>query len=288
MNITPFFIAEVSSNHARNLERSIEFIQRSSEVGCQAVKFQLFRIEELFAQEILQKSKEHRNRKEWELPTEFLPHLKAACDEYDIQFSCTPFYLEAVEELEPYVDFYKIASYELVWDDLISTCAKTGKPLIISTGMATLEEIQHAVSVFKKAGGTDLKILHCVSGYPAPANSCNLAAIDTIRKVTGFPVGWSDHSRDSAVVNRAIDKFGASVIEFHIDLDENGAEYKTGHCWLPEEMKPVIDARKRLSLSDGDGIKKPTYAEIDDRLWRADPSDGLRPFRSVRQQWERK
>ncbi|UTW57628.1 N-acetylneuraminate synthase family protein [Kordiimonas sp. SCSIO 12603] len=288
MSALPLFISEVSSNHAKSIDRARKFIQASAEMGCQAVKFQLFKIDQLFASEILERSEEHRKRVEWELPEEFLPELKSVSTQCGIQFSCTPFFLDAVGILEPYVDFYKIASYELLWDDLISECARTGKPLILSTGMADLSEISHAVEVFQKAGGTHLTLLHCVSGYPAPADSCNLAAIETIREATGLPVGWSDHSRDSAIVNRAIDRYEATAIEFHLDLDEQGAEYKAGHCWLPHEMKAVIDGRKRLQAADGDGQKKPTAAEIGDRPWRADPSDGLRPLIEVRQEWLKK
>jgi N-acetylneuraminate synthase len=287
-DVQPFFIAEVSSNHARDLKRCIEFIETSARIGCHAVKFQLFKVDELFAPVVLEKSDEHRRRRDWELPLEFLPALAQACKQHSIQFSCTPFYLEAVHELEPYVDFYKVASYELPWDDLIAACAATKKPLILSTGMATLDEVCRAVDVFKEAGGTELTLLHCVSGYPAPVESCNLSAINTIRQATGLDVGWSDHSRNPSVVNRAIDRFGASVIEFHLDLDEEGAEYKTGHCWLPEEMAPLLADRVNMMLADGDGVKSPTAAEIDDRPWRADPSDGLRPTLAVRQQWQEK
>ena len=145
-----FFIAEVSSNHSRNIDRAIEFIDTASNVGCDAVKFQLFKIEKLFAPEILEKSTEHRNRKKWELPLEFLPILTSRCREKSIQFSCTPFYIDAVKELEPFVDFYKIASYELLWDDLLISCAMTGKPVIISTGMANMDEIKHEVKVLRK------------------------------------------------------------------------------------------------------------------------------------------
>ncbi|WP_286828480.1 MULTISPECIES: N-acetylneuraminate synthase family protein [Kordiimonas] len=284
-NTSPYFIAEVSSNHARDLKRCIAFINKAAEIGCDAVKFQLFRIDDLFAPEVLEKSEEHSRRRAWELPTAFLPDLKAACDAVDIAFSCTPFYLEAVAELEPHVDFYKIASYELLWDDLIRACARTGKPLVLSTGMATLDEVTHAADVFRQAGGTDLTLLHCVSGYPVEAKNCNLAAIETIREATGVAVGWSDHSRDPGVVHRAIDKFGASMIEFHLDLEGQGAEYEAGHCWLPDEMAKVIADCRRLAAADGCGDKAPTPAEIDDRPWRADPSDGLRPTLDVRREW---
>ena len=94
------FIAEISSNHNRDLKRSIEFIKQAATVGCDGVKFQLFRIDQLFAPEILQKSQRHRERRQWELPTDFIPELADACHELGILFSCTPFYLDAVAELE--------------------------------------------------------------------------------------------------------------------------------------------------------------------------------------------
>ena len=284
----PFFIAEVSSNHAGDIDRCREFIRTAARIGCDAVKFQLFRIEELFAPEILATSAEHRARRKWELPVSFVPELAKESRKNGLQFTCTPFYLEAVRQLEPYVCFYKIASYELLWDELIRACAATGKPLVLSTGMATLDEIGHAVDVFEGAGGTDLTILHCVSGYPAPVEACNLAAIETIRQRFACDVGWSDHSRNPGVVHRAIDRFGANMVEFHLDLDEKGAEYATGHCWLPDEIAPVIAARRALETADGNGVKAPTSAEIEDRLWRADPSDGLRPFLEVRREWAKK
>src|SRR4051812_36547897 len=110
----PQFISEVSSNHARNLDRSLEFVDRSAQIGCTAVKFQLFRMDELFAPNTLPAAEVARRRR-WELPVDFLPHLARRCKERGIAFSCTPFYLDAVAELEPHVDFYKIASYELLW-----------------------------------------------------------------------------------------------------------------------------------------------------------------------------
>ena len=101
------FIAEISSNHHRDLQRSIKFIDAASQAGCSAVKFQLFRIDKLFAVGALP-DKEVARRKNWELPIDFIPKLALRCREVGIEFSCTPFYLDAVAELEPYVDFYKI------------------------------------------------------------------------------------------------------------------------------------------------------------------------------------
>jgi N-acetylneuraminate synthase len=211
-----------------------------------------------------------------------LPILSERCYKKKIQFSCTPFYIEAVEELSDYVDFYKIASYELLWDDLLIECAKTKKPLIISTGMATLDEIDHAVKIIKKNGCKDLTILHCTSAYPTPHDEANLAAIKTLREKFNCSVGWSDHTVNAGVLNRAINKWGAEVIEFHMDLEGDGEEFNSGHCWLPNQMEQVIRQTNDGISADGDGKKMPVASEKSDRLWRADPSDGLRPLKEIR------
>jgi len=276
-----FFIGEVSSNHSKNIGRALEFIDVSSAIGCDAVKFQLFKIDKLFASEILEKSKQHRDREQWELPLEFLPVLSERCKEKGIQFSCTPFYLDAVNELEPYVDFYKIASYELLWDELLVACARTGKPVIISTGMANLDEIEHAVEVLRN-NNCEPTVLHCTSAYPTPYKEANLSAIESIRESINCEVGWSDHTVDPGVIHRAIHKWGAKVIEFHLDLEGKGEEFNAGHCWLPEQIGLVIKQVRHAAAADGDSVKEPVPSEMSDRLWRTDPSDGLRPFKSIR------
>lgn len=278
----PIFIAEVSSNHHRDLDRCIEFIKVASQIGCDAVKFQLFQVDKLFAPEILAKSETHRKRKDWELPIDFLPVIKRHCDLHGIQFSCTPFYLEAVTELEPYVDFYKIASYELLWDDLLKACAKTGKPVVLSTGMATIDEIDHALDIFRQNGAQDITLLHCVSAYPTPESECNLAVLENFRRRYKVNVGWSDHTVSNAVINRAVHKWRADVIEFHLDLDEKGDEYSSGHCWLPQQITPVIQDIKLASIIDGKPEKQFVASEASDRDWRADPTDGLRPMHHIR------
>jgi len=168
---------------------------------------------------------------------------------------------------------------------LLQACARTGKPIVLSTGMSTLDEIEDAVSTLKSAGAVDITLLHCVSAYPTPPEEANLSAIESIRAATGCAVGWSDHTRKPSVIERAVHHWGASVVEFHLDLDGKGAEYASGHCWLPHEIAPVI-ARIRESLAaDGDGFKGPQASERDDRDWRADPLDGMRPLRHIRKQW---
>ena len=282
----PEFVAEVSSNHHQDLSRCFQFVEKAAQIGCSAVKFQLFKIEELFAPEVLKKNSGLRARKAWELPLYFVPEIKARCREKNIQFSCTPFYLEAVDELFPYVDFYKIASYELLWNDLLIACAKTGKPIVLSTGMATIKEIKQALEVLQKAGCCELTILHCVSGYPAPVLESNLAVIETLRRElkwqSKIKFGWSDHSVTSGVLYRAVFTWQADMVEFHLDLDGMGEEFFSGHCWLPEHIKEVIKQVKNGFKADGRGIKAPVESELPDRNWRADPFDGLRPLKNFR------
>src|SRR6201996_3084680 len=278
----PLFIAEASSNHGRDLARAKAFVDAAADAGCDAVKFQLFRIERMFAPEILAQSPKHRARAEWELPLAHLAPLAEHCSARKIQFSCTPFYLEAVAELAPFVDFYKVASYELLVTDLLKACARSGKPVVLSTGMATTDEIIKAAATLKAAGATDITLLHCVSAYPTPAAEANLSAIAQIRQMTGMKTGWSDHSRRPAVIERAVHHWGASVVEFHLDLDGQGAEYAAGHCWLPQEIAPVIARIREAGIADGKVFKGPQPSELSVREWLADPSDGMRPLKHIR------
>jgi N-acetylneuraminate synthase len=280
------FIAEASSNHDQDLARALAFVDAAADCGCDAVKFQLFRISELFAPEILAKSAKHRARVKWELPVAHLAPLAERARQRRIEFSCTPFYLAAVDELEPFVAFYKIASYELLWHGLLEACAATGRPVIISTGMATMQEIKAAVATLERGRCRDITALHCVSAYPAPPEEANLSAIAAIRNEAKVAAGWSDHTRSPAVIERAVHRWGATAVEFHLDLDGKGAEYQAGHCWLPSEIAPVIARIREGERADGHGFKEPVAAELPDRDWRADPSDGLRPLRHLRATWE--
>lgn len=281
------FIAEVSSNHNQDLERCLRLVDVAADVGCQAVKFQLFRVEDLFHPRAVETSPDVREREDWELPLSFLPEIADRCEEHGVEFGCSPFSMDAVERLRPHVTFYKVASYELLWDDLLEACASTGKPVVLSTGMADMAEIGHAVETLADAGCEDLTLLHCVSSYPVAPSQCNLAAIATLRDTFDTPVGWSDHSVDPGVIHRAVHRWGATTVEFHLDLDdEAGFEADTGHCWTPGEVRPVLDAVWSGFEADGDPAKRPVEAEAEERDWRTNPVDGFRPLPSVRETWE--
>lgn len=283
MTLSPRFVAEVSSNHNGDLQRALEFVEVSAVCGFSAVKFQLFEIDKLFSPEALSAVPSLSQRKKWQLPREFIPALSERARLLGLQFSCTPFDLESAEFLAPYVDFYKIASYELLWHDLIEACSKKGLPLVLSSGMANSVEIDSAVGLVReKYPDIDLTLLHAVSSYPAPVQECNLAAISSLRTRLGIKVGWSDHTVSPMVILNAVLRHQASMIEMHIDLDGKGFEFESQHCWLPDSAKSIIENVYVALSAEGDGIKAPTPAEIPDRQWRADPHDGLRPLMRVR------
>lgn len=282
MTNLPKFIAEVSSNHNRSLKRCYDFIDKAASIGCYSVKFQLFKVDQLFSKDTLKRSLSHRKRKKWELPEKFIPKIHERCKKKKIKFSCTPFYLEGVDKLKKYVDFFKISSYEILWKDLLIECAKTRKPIVISSGMSTFKEIENAVIILKKNGCRKITVLHCVSQYPADINNCNLRSIVYLKKKLGCDVGWSDHTVNPLIINSAIDEFGSTMIEFHLDLDRRGYEFNTGHCWTPEKILPIINFYKNKKKIFGKNFKKYSKDEKKERMWRADPMDGLRPFKKIR------
>lgn len=280
------FIAEICSNHNGDLDRALSLIEAAARAGCWGVKFQLFRIDSLFSPEILNHSdySEKLNaRRKWELPLEWLPDLKKRSQALGLKFGCTPFYLKAVDQLLLYVNFFKIASYELLWSDLIDRVMDTDKPVILSTGMATMREVKNAVwrqSRRNKDPHSRLTLLHCVSDYPVKPKDCYLRRISDFRtelnSIAG--VGWSDHSVNPGVIYRAVHHHGAKVVEFHLDLpDRAGNEWKLDHCWTPPQIKAVIDnVNDGLMATGGQVENYPPYTP--ERDFRADPSDGLRPM----------
>ncbi|MBC8490728.1 MAG: N-acetylneuraminate synthase family protein [Bacteroidetes bacterium] len=285
------FIAEVSSNHNRDLYRMKDFIYASKKAGCSGVKFQLFKIDQLFSSEILSKSEIHRKRKDWELPEKYIPELAELCHSLNLKFSCTPFYLGAVDILEPYVDFYKIASYELLWHRLFEKCGNTGKPVIFSTGMAMMDEVEDAIKCLLKTKSKNITILHCNSAYPTPVEDANLAGINVLKEMisklditdVNIKIGYSDHTVSEAVLFRAVHHYNIDFLEFHLDLDGKGEEYKSGHCWLPAQISEVISNINSGFMADGNKEFKPSSSEMPDRDWRADPTDGLRPLKNIRE-----
>jgi len=247
------WIAEVGSNHNGELDRALALIKEAAEIGCHAVKFQ--HGYEVFDPKC--------KKVDLALPKQWIKHIRQACDLEGIEFGCTALDLQAVEELKDYVDFYKVASYDLTWGNLLTAIDKVTLPVCLSTGMANRFEIQNALFNFGSLACSDIVLMHCVSNYPAQDG--RLDRISWIRGLFDpefrFAIGYSDHTKNRNTILEAAKKVDA--IEFHFDLDGQGREYKAGHCWLPPEIGPIIHEIN------------PDWKE---RAWRRDPEDGLRPM----------
>ncbi len=261
------WIAEIGSNHNQDLNRCFELIKEAKMIGVDAVKFQLFKAEKLW------KDKETiKKMKQWELPVSFIYDISQICAQFNIEFGCTPFYLNAVNILDDYVDFFKIGSYELLWLDLIKKCNETDTDLIISTGMANWKEIRQAINNINTLPAK-ISLLHCESSYPAMPKNCGLKAIKKLKEIyPNYTIGWSDHTVSPGVIHSAIHN-GADIIEFHFDIDGKGNEYSIGHCWLPEE---ILSVKKDIK----DGLATLQYSLDTDienkRKQRTNPATGMR------------
>lgn len=277
------FIAEIGSNHNRSLKRCFKLIDEAKKLGFYAVKFQLFKIDNLFSKDAKVTYKSALKKKKRQLPESFIPKLHNYCKKKKIKFSCTPFDLNSVKILNKYVDFFKIASYEMNWRELLIACAKSKKPLVLSTGMATYKEVKKSFKIISEYSGK-VSLLHCVSSYPANIKSCNLRSIDFLKSKFKCKVGWSDHTVNPLVIYNVIKKHKADLIELHFDLDGEGWEEKEGnhHCWLPRDIKKVFSYLKNENLIQGNFKKHFSLEERNERKFRSDPSDGLRPLKKFR------
>ena len=245
-----FIIAEAGLNHNGSLALALELIDRAKEAGCSAVKFQTYRASgrvsravkgNRYAEELIDLEESTYNMlKRLELSKKQHEKLFAHAKKIGIEIFSTPFDFESVDMLERLgVSFYKISSMDLVNLPLIKKVAETGKPLIISTGMSTLGQIEDAVNVVRDAGNKNLILLHCVSSYPAAAQDMNLRVLETLRTAFGVPVGLSDHSIGLTVASVAL-SLGAQVIERHFTLDRfmEGPDHILSSD--PEEMKELV------------------------------------------------
>ena len=268
-----FIIAEAGSNHDRNFDQALRLIDVAVDAGADAVKFQVFSADEIAAQtantivsldgdQFGAYGKDlHELYKKVELPTEWLPDLKKYADEKGILFTATPFHEGAVDLLEKInVPFYKIASFELVHLPLIRHAAKTGKPIILSTGMATMEEIDEAVAVLKEVGNEEYAFLHCGIGYPPRMEDINLAAMDTMRDHLGCPIGYSDHTLGITIPIAAVAR-GAKMYEKHYTCDKTLTGPDHHFALGPDELKNMVQAIRDVEKAIGSSLKKPTSSE---------------------------
>lgn len=260
----PFIVAELSGNHNRSLDRALELIKLASKAGAQAVKLQTYTADSLTIKSdkrefMIEDADSLWNRRSlYELyqeaatPYEWHEPIFALCRELGIECFSTPFDAAAVDFLEQFnPPAYKIASFENVDLPLIAKVAATGRPLIISTGMAHVGEIQEAVAVARKNGCRDLILLKCTSSYPATPADTNVRTIPHMRALFGCEVGLSDHTMGIGVATAAV-ALGATFIEKHFTVSRNDGGVDSAFSLEPDELRQLVEETRRAHQALGE------------------------------------
>ena len=268
-----FIIAEAGVNHNGDLALAKRLIEAAAEAGADAVKFQTFRGERLVsptarkaAYQMAATGAEESQLdmiQRLELPPEAFGELKRHCEARGALFLSTPFDAESADLLEALgVAAFKIPSGELTNPALLSHVGRKGKPVILSTGMATLDEVRAAVDTLRRAGARELAVLHCVSSYPADPADANLRAMATLAEAFHVPVGYSDHTPGIEVALAAA-ALGACVIEKHVTLDRTlpGPDHRAS--LEPGEFAALVRGVRTVESALGDGRKRPAPSEAD-------------------------
>lgn len=264
-------IAEAGVNHNGRLDLALKMVDEAKRAGADIVKFQTAIPERVISRyaDKAEYQKETTGNEESQLEMCRRIHLKLSdydiikeyCEEVGIEFLSTPFDLESIDYLEKLgMKLWKIPSGEITNLPYLIKIAKTGKPLIMSTGMAELKEVEEAVNVLKEGGAGEITLLHCTTEYPAPFDSINLKAMNTLREKFGTKVGYSDHTTGIEVVVAAV-SLGATVIEKHFTLNRNleGPDHKAS--LEPEELEVMVNKIRIIEKALGDGIKRAAEAE---------------------------
>lgn len=256
-----YIIAEMSANHAGSLERAKEIIRAAKESGADCVKIQTYTQDTLTIDcdnEYFQiTGGTWKGENLYSLygkaytPWEWQAELKVEADRVGIDFFSTPFDHSAVDFLEEIgVEFYKIASFEMVDIPLIEYVASKGKPIIMSTGMSTLEEIEEAVAAVQRAGNPNLILLKCSSAYPAISDDMHLKTIQHMKEYFGIPIGLSDHSMGSLGAATAV-ALGANVIEKHFCISREIENPDSSFSMTPEEFKQMVEDVRNVEKAMG-------------------------------------
>ena len=263
-----FIIAEAGVNHNGSLGLAKKLVDKALEAGVDCIKFQTFKSENLvsmsaqmaeYQKENLGKDEsQYKMLKELEISFEEFKELKKYCEEKNIMFLSTPFDLESCDFLNDLdMKIFKIPSGEITNLPYLRKINSLGKKVILSTGMANLNEIQDALKVLKDC---EVSLLHCTTEYPCPYDNVNLNAIDTLRKEFKLEVGYSDHTQGIEVPIAAVAK-GATIIEKHFTLDRNmeGPDHKAS--LEPNELKQMVTSIRNIEKAFGNGTKEPQECE---------------------------
>ena len=265
-----YIIAEAGVNHNGSFELACRLADAAKDAGADCVKYQTFKSEKLvsrnaqkaeYQKKTTGDSSQQDMLKKLELSYDSFIRLKEYCDKIGICFLSTPFDFDSIDFLSTLdMPFWKIPSGEVTNYPYLVALAKTGKPVVMSTGMCEMNEISDAINVLKDNGTKDIKLLHCNTEYPTPFEDVNLAAMDTMRKAFNVEVGYSDHTKGIEVPIAAV-ALGATIIEKHFTLDRNmeGPDHKAS--LEPDEFKQMVMSIRHIESALGSGEKKPSASE---------------------------
>lgn len=287
-----FIIAEAGSNWRmgtpeRDMAMARALIDVALETGCDAVKFQTYKSHTVYVQNAGESDylAESGIKKsivdifdDLSMPYEMLGELHAYCQKVGIVFMSTPFSIQDAQAVDPYVNYHKVASYEISHTQLQRWLAETGKPIVFSTGAAEWEDIDFAFEHLKACGAKQLSIMQCTAKYPAPLESLNLRVIPALKARYGVPVGLSDHSREAVAGPAAAAALGANMIEKHYTLHNRlpGADHP--FALEPRELEAMVRAVRAAERTLGDADKR--VGEVEQEL-RAFARRGLQAIRPI-------
>jgi N,N'-diacetyllegionaminate synthase len=267
-----FIIAEAGVNHNGSLETALHMVDVAATAGADAVKFQTFRAERLVTADAPKanyqtrvsgaEESQYEMLRRLELPPFAYRELMRRCQEKNILFLSSPFDEQSADFLDGLnVPAFKVASGEITNLPFLTHLARKGKPLVVSTGMSYLSEVEQAVLTIGAAGDAKIILLHCVSNYPANPTDANLRAMATLFTAFGVPVGYSDHVLGLEVALAAV-ALGACVIEKHFTLDRSlrGPDHQAS--LTPEELARLIEGVRIVEAALGNGRKEPVPSEI--------------------------
>ncbi|MCP5372621.1 MAG: N-acetylneuraminate synthase [Hyphomicrobiales bacterium] len=268
-----YVIAEAGVNHNGDLDLAHALIDVAAGAGADAVKFQTFSTSRLVTRRAPKAQYQMADVADAETQYDMLARLELSeldhvelrdhCADLRLEFLSSPFDARCADMLHRLgVRAFKLPSGELTNLDLLRHVAYLGRPIILSTGMADLEEVRAAVDVIRGVGNDQLALLHCVSSYPTPVEACNLRAMATMAEAFDLPVGWSDHTEGTAVAVAAV-ALGASIVEKHLTLDRDmpGPDHKAS--LEPDELAELVRAVRAVEPALGDGVKRPRACEED-------------------------
>ena len=267
-----YFIAEAGVNHNGDIETALKMVKVAKECGADAVKFQTFKTELNVSKHAKLANYQEKSKvevdnqlemlKQLELGREDFQRIKAYCDKLNVHFISTPDDQWSVDFLvELKAAFIKIASAEMDNVPFLKMIGRTGKPVILSTGMSTLDEVELAVDTLQKAGAKTLALLHCTSNYPTEPAYVNLKAMVTLADTFKLKVGFSDHTLGCEAAVAAV-ALGAEIIEKHFTLDKNLPGPDQQASADPSELNTCIQMVRKVEMMLGDGIKRPQPTEM--------------------------